>query len=140
MNIFAVNLAVSIFNSEAGSEPSIEDLFHHGSPRDDRLAEDQVSQGISRALPALFSLPLLGEKCSAVRSGGSRLCLPHSPGLPGARLHGPRGGGLHLQQEPGGQDVRLRQDEGGHMPGSSRYFEIFLTKWEPFSTLLSRSS
>ena len=109
-----------ILTSEAGSEPGIEDLLHHGSPRDDRLAEDQVSQGISRGLPALFSLPLLGEKCRAVRSGGSRLCLPHSPGLPGARLHRPRGGGLHLQQEPGGQDVRLRQDEGLDMTVSFR--------------------
>ena len=95
---------------------------------------------VSPGFPTFFSLNLLGEKCGAVRGGGPCLCLPHHPGLPGARLHRPRGGGLHLQQEPGGQDVRLRQDEGGHMPGSSRYFELFLSKWEPFSTLLSRSS
>ena len=56
----------------------------------------------------MSNLNLLGEKCCAVRGGGPRLCPAHHSGLPGARLHRTRGGGLHLQQEPGGQDVRLR--------------------------------
>ena len=41
-------LDVNIFTSEAGSDPGVEDMFHHGPPRDNRHAEDEVSQGISR--------------------------------------------------------------------------------------------
>ena len=97
----------------------------------------KVSQDFG-GFPTLFtSLTLVGEKCVGVRGGGPRLCLPHHPGLPGARLHPPRGGGLHLQQEPGGPEVRLRQDEGrqrrvSFSPGN--YIEIFHSKWEPSST------
>ena len=103
----------------------------------------KVSPASSLPVP-LYPPPSLGEKCVDLRCGSSRLRLPHHPGLPGARLHRPRGGGLHLQQEPGGQEVRLRQDEGvldmTVSFSSGENIEIFHSKWEPSSTPPSPSS
>ena len=40
------------------------------------------------------------------------MCAGYVSGLHRDGLHGARGGGLHLQPEQRGQDVRLRENEG----------------------------
>ena len=40
------------------------------------------------------------------------MCAGYVSGLHRDGLHGARGGGLHLQSEQRGQDVRLRENEG----------------------------
>ena len=52
-----------------------------------------------------------GEDGGGVRGGGPRVCPPHLPGLPPARLHRTPGGGLLLQQEQCRQALRLRQSK-----------------------------
>ena len=86
-------------------------MLHDGATPTDSNAEEEAAEG---------------EEHLVVRGGEPRVHPGHVSGLPGVGIQCTRGGGLQLQQEQRGQNVRFRQNQGEEIRLAFNYFQLIL--------------
>ena len=122
-----------MYLTELWHRACVQNLLHNGSTSDHGIFEVQTPEGKRLKKVSVASRVRPGEQRGGVRGGGARVRAGHVSGPAAARLRGPRGGGLLLQQEPRGQGAGLHADAGGaegHAATWRQYRALLLSKWE----------